>query len=75
MKAILAVNNLSFIGLNHGLPWHSKADFKHFKTLTADSSLLVGYNTFQTLPPLKGREIVMDLNDGSYQGVFSDLID
>jgi dihydrofolate reductase len=59
MKAILAVNNLGFIGLNGGLPWHSKADFQHFKKLTKDSRLLVGYNTFQTLPPLKGREVVL----------------
>ena len=59
MKAILAKNNLCYIGLNSGLPWRSRADFKHFKAMTADSRLLVGYNTFQKLPPLKGREIIL----------------
>ena len=59
MRAILAVNNLSYIGLDSGLPWRCKADFKHFKEMTMGCTLLVGYNTFQTLPPLKGREIIL----------------
>jgi dihydrofolate reductase len=59
MRAILAVNNLGYIGLNDGLPWKSKADFKHFKEMTSGGRLLVGYNTFQTLPPLSGREVIL----------------
>ena len=61
MKAILAMNNLAMIGLNLGLPWKSnKEDFNHFKELTKGQTLLVGYNTFKTLPPLKGRNIILD---------------
>lgn len=60
MKAILAVNNLGYIGLNGGLPWHCKADFQHFKKLTENCKLLVGYNTFETLPPLKNRVVILD---------------
>ena len=61
MKAIIAVNNLGFIGKDNGLPWPpNKADFKHFKEKTMGGKLLVGYNTHQTLPPLKGREIILD---------------
>lgn len=62
MKTSLAVNNLGYIGLNGGLPWgtKAKADFKHFKALTMGGTLLVGYNTHKTLPPLKGRTIVLD---------------
>ncbi len=60
MKAIIAVNNLGFIGLNNELPWlPNKEDFNHFKSLTMGSSLIVGYNTYQTLPPLKGRNVVL----------------
>jgi dihydrofolate reductase len=59
MRGIYAVNNLGYIGLNDGLPWRSKADFKHFKEKTMGARLIVGYNTYQTLPPLKGREIVL----------------
>ena len=60
MKAILAVNNLSYIGLNGGLPWRCKEDFKHFKSLTMDCRLLVGHNTAETLPMLKDRVVVLD---------------
>lgn len=69
MKAILAVNNLGFIGLNNGLPWRSKSDFKHFKSLTMGGKLLVGWNTYQTLPPLSGREVILHsyLNEDNYQ--------
>ena len=61
LRAIIAVNNLGFIGLGNGMLWHSSEDFKHFKTMTLGQRLLVGYNTFQGLPPLKGRELVQDL--------------
>lgn len=59
MKAILAVNNLGFIGFKNGLPWKSKEDFKHFKNMTMNGKLLVGWRTAQTLPPLPGREIII----------------
>ena len=60
MRAIIAVNNTGYIGLNNMLPWSSTDDLKHFKELTMGCKLLVGYNTSSTLPPLKGREIVVD---------------
>jgi dihydrofolate reductase len=60
MKAIIAVNNLGFIGKEGTLPWRCKQDLQHFKKLTAGASVLVGHNTFETLPPLPGREIVLD---------------
>ena len=70
MKAILAVNNLGFIGLRGGLPWikHTE-DFKLFKKLTKDQTLLVGYNTFQTLPNLKGRTIVQDSDNVDFDSI------
>lgn len=61
MKAILAVNNLGFIGLNGELPWPPcKEDFAHFKEKTRGGTLLVGYNTSLKLPKLPGREIIVD---------------
>lgn len=60
MKAILAVNNLGFIGLKGGLPWRSSEDFKHFKRMTLGKRLLVGHNTFHTLPHLGDRVVVLD---------------
>lgn len=61
MKAIIAVNNVGMIGLKNSLPWPpNKEDFKHFKEKTLGGTLLVGYNTHQTLPILKGRVIILD---------------
>jgi len=72
MKAILAVNNLGFIGLKDGLPWRSRADFKHFKEMTMGGTLLVGSTTASTLPPLKGRKIVVAHRDMVFHDIISD---
>jgi len=50
MIAIIAVNNLGYIGLNNELPWRSSEDLKHFKRLTEGKVLLVGFNTWEKLP-------------------------
>ena len=60
MKAIIAVNNLGFIGKGNTLLWHNKEDLRHFKRLTEGGRLLVGYNTFSELPNLPNREVILD---------------
>ncbi len=60
MKAIIAINNKGYIGLNDKMIWHSKEDFKHFKTMTEHNTCLVGYNTFKNLPDLKNRTVILD---------------
>lgn len=64
-KAIVGVNNLGFIGIGNKMLWHSSEDFGHFKRMTMGGRLLVGYNTFWDLPPLKGRELIVD-NRGEF---------
>jgi dihydrofolate reductase len=59
VKAIVAVNNLGFIGLDDKLLWHNKEDLRHFKNMTYGSTLLVGYRTAMALPPLKNRELII----------------
>jgi dihydrofolate reductase len=60
MKAILALAQNRVIGKNGGLPWPSiKEDFKWFKEFTMGKKLIVGKNTFDTLPMLKNREILV----------------
>ena len=57
MKAIAAMSANRCIGKNGGLPWPSiKEDFKWFKEFTTGKKLLMGKNTFDTLPLLKNRE-------------------
>lgn len=59
LKAIYAVNKLGYIGLDGKLPWNSSEDLKHFKEMTKDSTLVVGFNTAKTLPKLSNREIII----------------
>ena len=63
MKAIIAVNNLGFIGIGNKMLWNCPEDFKHFKENTMGCSLLVGYNTSLELPTLKGREVIIDTRE------------
>lgn len=63
MKAIIAVNNLGYIGLNNELLWKSQQDMSHFVKMTLNQRLLVGYNTSLNLPKLKNREIIIDGRD------------
>jgi len=60
MKAIIAVNNLGFIGKDNTLLWSNKEDLKHFKNLTTGKKCLVGHNTHKTLPPLYNRIVIID---------------
>ena len=56
-KMILATNNKSGIGLNNTIPWYSTEDFKHFKKETTGKIVVMGFNTWKSLPrkPLPGR--------------------
>ena len=66
MKAIIAVNNISYIGKDNKLIWYSPDDLVHFKTLTENCSILVGYNTYYSLPSLPNRTIMLD-DRGKYR--------
>ena len=61
MKAIVAVNNLGFIGRGDQLMWRCKEDLQHFKAMTEGATCLVGWRTNNGLPPLPNRELVVDL--------------
>ena len=63
LKAVIAVNNLGFIGKGTGMLWRCKEDLMMFKEFTLNRKLLVGYNTLQGLPKLKDREVILDLRE------------
>jgi len=63
LRAVVAVNNLGFIGLGNKMLWNCKDDLQHFKRLTEYSRLLVGYRTAEALPPLKNRILIIDDRD------------
>lgn len=75
MKCCVALNNLGFTGLNGELPWKSTDDLKHFKRLTDGCTLLVGWKTYDTLPNLPGRKVIIDVRDELLEDKYIDKID
>jgi len=59
MKAIIAINKAGFIGKDDKLPWRCKEDLNHFKEMTMGCKLLVGRTTFESMPKLDGREMIV----------------
>ena len=78
MKAILAMSENRAIGKNGALPWPSiKEDFKWFKEFTMGKTIVVGRTTFEKLPPLKNRKILVVYNNlpcdvFTYYGIYRD---
>lgn len=48
---IAAVSIDGVIGIDNDIPWKVPEDFKHFRNTTIGNALIVGQNTFKTLPP------------------------
>ena len=46
VNGILAVSTNNVVGQKDSIPWHHSGDFKHFKTITMDHGILMGYPTF-----------------------------
>lgn len=75
MKIIIiaAVSKNNVIGKDGSIPWHSKAELKHFKNTTMGFPIIMGRKTFESIGrALPGRENVVitskpekfaDLND------------
>ena len=58
---ILAQDKHGGIGKNGKLPWHISEDLKNFKKLTSGSAILMGRNTWESLPirPLPERRNIV----------------
>ena len=61
--AVLAMDESCLIGSNQGLPWNIPEDMKHFKELTLWGVVVMGRNTYESLPvnvrPLPGRRNIV----------------
>lgn len=55
---IAAINEDGVIGKNGDIPWRYRGDFKLFRQLTLNSTVVMGRNTWNSLPnrPLPHRE-------------------
>jgi dihydrofolate reductase len=58
---IAAVSTDGIIGVDNEIPWKIPEDFQHFRRTTMGNMLLVGYNTYLTLPEkaFEGREYMV----------------
>jgi len=59
MEAIAAINKLGYLGKDGQLMWHCKDDLKWFKQVTMGKKCLVGRKTYEALPNLPGRELIV----------------
>lgn len=59
MTLIIAHDKNFGIGKDGKLPWRILEDLKHFKAVTMGQKCLVGRKTFETLPPLSGRTLIV----------------
>lgn len=50
IKLIIAIDQNGLMGINNKLPWKLRDDLKQFKKETANSPLIMGANTFNSLP-------------------------
>lgn len=50
ISIIVAMAENRVIGNDNSLPWHLPADLKHFKALTVGKPIIMGRNTWESLP-------------------------
>ncbi|GHV42997.1 dihydrofolate reductase [Bacteroidia bacterium] len=67
LSIIVAVAKNNAIGKNNQLLWHLSADLKYFKKITAGHSIVMGLNTYLSLPvkPLPKRRNIVICDDKS----------
>lgn len=61
ISIIVAIDRNNAIGRNNDIPWHISADLKRFKSITMGHTVMMGRNTWESLPfkPLKGRRNIV----------------
>jgi dihydrofolate reductase len=75
ISIIVAVAENNAIGKDNKLLWHISDDLKRFKKLTSENTVVMGKNTYFSLPvrPLPGRKniVITDIPDESFDGCLS----
>ena len=66
---IYARNTDCLIGNENKLPWKSKTDMEHFRSVTYGNAVVMGRKTFESLgsKPLQGRLNVVVTRDVNYK--------
>ena len=75
---IVAVNNLGYIGKDNKLLCEDPADLKHFKEVTKNGIIVMGKNTWESLPkkPLPNRQsFVLSKSSKQSEIFYNDLFE
>ena len=71
LSIIVAISENNCIGKNNALPWNIREDMKHFKDVTSGSIVLMGRNTWESIPvkfsPLSNRKNIVVTRDENYE--------
>ncbi len=60
LSLIAAIGRNNELGKNNDLIWHLKEDLKFFKETTMNKTIIMGYNTYESLPKrLPGRKYIV----------------
>lgn len=59
VHVILAADRYGRIGYQNKLPWKLEGDLKRFKDRTMGQIIIVGRNTFESMPTLVGRAVII----------------
>lgn len=59
LDVILAISEDFGIGKDGGLPWRCKEELKIFREKTLNTTLIVGRETYRTLPLLRNRKLIV----------------
>lgn len=64
IKAIFCSSANGGIGMDNTIPWYCPEDFKYFKEYTKNKTIVMGYNTWLSLPkkPLPERKNIIVTN-------------
>ncbi len=81
ISIVVAADLHNGIGVNNGLLWHIPADMQYFKTITTGHHVLMGKNTYLSIPdkyrPLANRTNIVISSDSSFENegakVFSSI--
>ncbi len=66
IKIITAMTNEKVIGKGKVLPWRIKEELAHFKKTTLNNTIIFGQTTYQNIPSLKERTIIVLSNNMSF---------
>lgn len=68
---IAAASENNALGINNDLPWHLPDDFKRFKSLTSEHTIIMGRKTLESFPKaLPNRKHIAITRDENYTPKF-----